>query len=325
MAAAIEGLLQNSFVAFTTLFIEYQYRLSSGFSSLISGALAVPALIIGSLLSGFIIKRYDLKMKECLIYLCVLLFLNLSAYTGYLFSCQEPRFIFNDECLTQSFENTIMDKIGSNRSLVLTPQTHCKDCDPTVFKPVCMKDSLDIVFESACLAGCLTYDKHTGYYSNCSYAQAISDRISTIKSNVSLVNGLCELPLTCGYKLYLEYIAIVLVLFFTGLIYIPYMKITFGCVVDMPEMNAIALGIKQLAMVGVGTIPGPIVFGAVIDLSCKYWYTDALGQKVCKVYNNNSFAYSVGFMGIGFKLLCLILIGMTLGFFNRPKRPKTSL
>jgi hypothetical protein len=263
IAAAIEGLLQNSFIAFTTLFIEYQYRLSSGFSSLISGALAVPSLIIGSLLSGFLIKRFQLEMKGCLVFLCVLLLVNVFAYTGYLFSCKEPIFILNSEQATKDFQTKFFDKIdnAADNCYLDRNRSSIYDCDQSVFKPVCMKSSFDIVFESACMAGCLGNDKSSHEYSDCSYAQCISNRLSAINniqssSNVTLENGLCQTPSTCGYKLFISYISIVLVLFFTGLIYIPYMKITFGCVVSAPEMSAIALGIKQLAMLGVGSIPG---------------------------------------------------------------------
>ncbi len=228
---------------------------------MISGALAVPSLIIGSLLSGFLIKRFKWGMKQCLLFLSILLFLNLSAYAGYLFSCKEPNFVFNNECTTKKFQKSIfpdndLDKCFSDRI-----QEAVCNCDQTIFKPVCLKGSSDIVFESACLAGCSSDDKKNRKYTNCLYADCISNKLVAINSinpnsSFSIENGLCELPGYCRYKLYLTYVAIVLVLLFTGLIYIPYMKITFGCVASDPEMSAIALGIKQLAMVGVGTIPG---------------------------------------------------------------------
>jgi hypothetical protein len=46
ITSAIEGLLQNSFLAFATLFIEYQYRQPSGSASLILGLLSIPPLMV---------------------------------------------------------------------------------------------------------------------------------------------------------------------------------------------------------------------------------------------------------------------------------------
>lgn len=45
IASAIEGLLQNSFLAFAALFLEYQYRLASGTASLVLGLLSIPPVI----------------------------------------------------------------------------------------------------------------------------------------------------------------------------------------------------------------------------------------------------------------------------------------
>ena len=49
-------------------------------------------------------------------------------------------------------------------------------------------------------------------------------------------------------------------------------------------MNTIVLGLKQFFMNAFGTIPGPILFGTVIDATCSYWHTDSQNQSVCKIY-----------------------------------------
>jgi hypothetical protein len=323
VATAIEGLLQNSTLAFTSLFLEYQYRLASGSASFSLGALSIPPLIFGSLLSGYLIKRFDWKMKQCLFFLATLLFCHLFAYSGFLANCKEPNFIFTKDYLAKKADTANMQQyFGCYADLNAT--TMC-DCDKNIYKPVCMKDSFDIVFESACLAGCKSYNKNLNQYSNCSYAQCIFDRLAKINGTpsqpVSLVNGLCEAPVTCKNKLHTTYVTIFFIMLLTAMVYIPYMKVTIGCVASNPEMNAIALGLKQLAMTGIGTIPGPIIFGSVIDLSCKYWYADCLNQKVCKAYDNYKFSMSYGYLGIGFKLLCCTSVVMAIVFLkmNRKK------
>ena len=109
-------------------------------------------------------------------------------------------------------------------------------------------------------------------------------------------------------------------MFFTAIVYVPYIKVTIGCVKDTPEMNAIALGLKQLAMTGIGTIPGPIIFGTFIDLTCKYWYTDCLNQRVCKIYSNRNFSYTFGALGIGFKFICWLCVFISFLSFRLKKK-----
>lgn len=89
-------------------------------------------------------------------------------------------------------------------------------------------------------------------------------------------------------------------------------------------MNTIGLGLKQFFMNALGTIPGPILFGTVIDASCNYWHTDSQGQKVCKMYNNQVFARNFGSLGMGFKAICFILMLISLIISMRRRRNSTT-
>ena len=104
-----------------------------------------------------------------------------------------------------------------------------------------------------------------------------------------------------------------------ALLFLPYLKVTIGSV-NSKEMNTIVLGLKQFFMNGFGTIPGPILFGSIIDLTCNYWHTDSSGQRVCKMYNNQKFALSFGMLGIGFKMICLMLVVLSLIVSLRKQR-----
>ncbi len=77
---------------------------------------------------------------------------------------------------------------------------------------------------------------------------------------------------------------------------------------EAKKMNTVALGLKQFFMNAAGTIPGPILFGSVIDFSCKYWHIDSDGQMTCKLYNNMQFSFSFSYLGMGFKFVCLLLV-----------------
>ncbi len=316
IASSIEGLLLNSFMAFISLFLEYQHRLATGTVSLNFGLIAVPSAITGSLFSGYLIKRFKWEMKECMKFLCCLISFQIFIYIGFTVSCKEPNFIFNQDFASKKFDSLIVFDgtagTGHNKNELdcYTNKAMLCDCDKNIFKPVCMRNSHDIVFESPCIAGCTYYDKTNNQYSNCTYAQCMSDKYADLVKNTTftLDNGLCAPPVSCKNKLYVTYATIFTLIFTTAMVFIPSVKVTIGCVASHPEMNAIALGLRQLSINMFGTIPGPIIFGFVIDMSCKYWYTDCLNQKVCKVYDNNQFAMSYGFLGIGFKITCWISV-----------------
>ena len=313
IASALEGLLQNSFLAFASLFIEYQYRIASATASFILGALSIPPLIFGSLLSGFLIKRFEWKMRACLAFLSVILFLNVILYTGFLAHCKEPNILFN----VNEYYSKLNEKSDLRTNLTALKNIDCFKkadlqchCDESLYKPVCLTDtdtSSEYVFQTACIAGCKQYDSQSGKYAECSYAECVLQDEKK-SQEAELVNGLCPTPNGCKNNLIISYMTIFFVMFFTAMVYVPYLKVTFGCAEDRPEINAIALGIKQLAMTGIGTIPGPIIFGSVIDLTCKYWYTDCLNQKVCKIYSNKDFSLAFGSLGIGFKFICWLSV-----------------
>ena len=99
IATTIEGLLQNSFLAFAALFLEYQYRLASGTASFVLGLLSIPPLMIGGILSGIIVKRLKYRTSDCLKFLAVVLLVNVVVYSGFMIYCKEPNMIPSREQL----------------------------------------------------------------------------------------------------------------------------------------------------------------------------------------------------------------------------------
>ena len=314
IVAALEGLLQNSFLAFAALFIEYQYRLASGTASFVLGVLSIPPLILGGLVSGLIVKRFKNNTLSCFKFLTVVLFFNLMVYAGFLIYCQEPNLVMNNP--SDSIEDNCFKTAGN-----------C-NCDKKIFRPVCLNGSSGIFFQSPCLAGCANFiEPGSGmrsFYNNCT--QSACNKYFDEKNLIDLdkrvfIDGLCP-SRDCTPRLAISFICIFLLMFFNALIFLPYLKVIIGCV-DCKEMNTIVLGLKQFFMNACGTIPGPILFGAVIDTTCKYWHIDSKNQKVCKMYNNRRFALGFGLLGIGFKSICFILIVISLMITIRKAKQST--
>lgn len=308
-AATIEGLLQNSFLAFASLFLEYQYRLASGTSSFIIGILSIPPLIIGGLLSGIIVKKLKNDTVSCFKFLSVVLFINIFVYGGFLMHCKEPTLISNETRLKFLLNNEV-----TAQSECFRPADHNCVCNNRIFKPVCLSNSKDIYFQSPCLAGCHAYNSRNAnndFYSNCTQSNCdLYFQDTNIQKEHIFKDGLCPTN-SCEWKLVISYVCIFLLMLLNALTFLPYLKVTIGCV-DAKEMNTIILGLKQFFMNAFGTIPGPILFGSVIDATCTYWHTDSQNQSVCKIYHNRNFALGFGFLGIGFKTVCFLLVAVSL-------------
>ncbi len=199
------------------------------------------------------------------------------------------------------------------------------NCDPKIFKPVCLNGANDIYFQSPCLAGCSSYEKTAkkDYFSQCSQnnCDAYFTGSGVNKEDNIFVDGVCPKSSVCTSRLILSCICLFMLMLLNALIFIPYMKCLIAVAQpkntdqesdEAKEMNTVVLSLKQFFMNLFGTIPGPIIFGTVIDSSCKYWHTDSQDQRTCKLYDNEKFAFSFGVMGMGFKLTCLICVVVSL-------------
>lgn len=315
IATTIEGLLQNSFLAFAALFLEYQYRLASGTASLVLGLLSIPPLMIGGILSGIIVKRLKYRVNDCLKFLAVVLLVNIVVYAGFMIYCKEPNMIPN---LSASQDLSLMT---SNSSKNYEIAENC-NCNRKIFKPVCLKQSEDIFFQTACLAGCTDFDREKDQFMKCTQEMDTFNLIDQDNSTYSnyFTSGLCPTR-DCDFKLVISYMCIFFLMFLNALVFLPYLKVTIGSI-DSKEMNPIGLGMKQFFMNGFGTIPGPILFGTVIDSTCTYWHTDQNDQRVCKIYNNQQFAFGFGILGVGFKTLCFILVIVSMVVLKKQKIAK---
>lgn len=52
------------------------------------------------------------------------------------------------------------------------------------------------------------------------------------------------------------------------------------------EQRSFALGIQWIKVRILGTIPAPMIFGALIDDTCILWHDSCEGRGACLVYDN---------------------------------------
>ena len=87
-----------------------------------------------------------------------------------------------------------------------------------------------------------------------------------------------------------------------------------------PEDKSIALGFQTLIARSLGTVPGPIVLGYVIDQTCILWSMDldcmnAKGS--CRVYDNTYMSHSVIIMLLIWRILAAVFFMCALHFSKK--------
>lgn len=65
-----------------------------------------------------------------------------------------------------------------------------------------------------------------------------------------------------------------------------------------------------------GSIPGPILFGKVIDVTCVLWQDRCGGEGACYFYNNMQMSYNLLAIGLVFIVLSVIFFALALVFYN---------
>uniref|UniRef100_A0A3Q1FD73 Solute carrier organic anion transporter family, member 4A1 n=1 Tax=Acanthochromis polyacanthus TaxID=80966 RepID=A0A3Q1FD73_9TELE len=189
--------------------------------------------------------------------------------------------------------------ISKGFSLDLNLTVDCNadcSCIRELYNPVCGAD--DMMYYSPCHAGCTSIN-HTD--------------VSTGKQNTGvMVAG--NVPL-CSYVDILikirkcgnscDLLPVFLPVFFIAITFTflcqsPTVTAILRCVPD--SQRSFALGIQLIVMRTLGTIPGPIAFGAMIDISCLLWQDKCGEQGSCYLYQNSDMSRYILITAIIYKV-----------------------
>uniref|UniRef100_A0A8C0XLE5 Solute carrier organic anion transporter family member n=1 Tax=Castor canadensis TaxID=51338 RepID=A0A8C0XLE5_CASCN len=107
----------------------------------------------------------------------------------------------------------------------------------------------------------------------------------------------------------------VVVIIFTFLSSIPALTATLRCVCD--RQRSFALGIQWILVRTLGSIPGPIAFGWVIDKACLLWQDQCGQQGSCFVYQNTAMSQYMLTAGLIYKMLGFLFFA-TACFLYKP-------
>ena len=88
------------------------------------------------------------------------------------------------------------------------------------------------------------------------------------------------------------------------------------------EQRAMAIGVQSAIWRIIGAFPGPIVFGAVFDISCAIWQDECGRRGNCWLYYNNKL--SVYATSIAYPMTIIAAILFFLACLTFPKKLRMS-
>ncbi|CAH2297106.1 solute carrier organic anion transporter family member 4C1 [Pelobates cultripes] len=275
-ASCADAFITTAFAAFLPKFIENQFSLTSSFSAILGGGVLIPAAAIGQIVGGLIISKFKIECKNSILFSIIMSFVSVALMTVFIFA----------KCGNDPFAGVsiLYNGTGEIGEISAPCNSNCS-CARSFYDPVCGSDGVQ--YFSACYAGCssITLDGSNKIYSNCS---CIGDKVRTIENHAAMFNesqviaGKCKTTCT---SLILFMVFFFFVVVATFMIATPVTMAIIRCVPD--KQRSFALGVQWSFIRLLGSIPGPISFGVLIDSSCMLWNINECGTKgACWTYNN---------------------------------------
>uniref|UniRef100_A0A3B4UH14 Solute carrier organic anion transporter family member n=1 Tax=Seriola dumerili TaxID=41447 RepID=A0A3B4UH14_SERDU len=281
---AVNGFI--GMITFKPKFLEQIYGQSASKAIFLIGILNLPAVALGIITGGFVLKRFKLGVIGAAR-------VSIAASLGSFCMLSIQVFIHCENAdvagLTVSYQGA--RQVSYNQQTLLSQCNMGCSCSMKHWDPVCAYNGM--TYASPCLAGCQTSTgtgKETVFH-NCT---CIGDMM-TPGMNMSAVLGQCPRKSDCE-RIFKIYMALSVVGSF-----ISACGGTPGYIVLLrsiqQDLKSLALGMQTLIVRTLGGIPPPIYFGALIDRTCLKWGTKQCGGRgACRLYDADAFRMT--FMGL---------------------------
>lgn len=296
LAGASEGMLTAGFATFVPKYIQNVYGVSSGTAALYTGAASVPGAAGGMFFGGFICNRLKLKVGGMLKFSILTCLMTIVAINILWINCEEAEF---------AGVNTNYEKGETTANVLSACNSDC-NCNTRYYDPVCSKAGIQ--YFSACYAGCQKTSEDNAKFSECT---CVSPNPETNLTTVT--TGVCSSGCTLMY-MFLSFFFVTI--FLTFLPATPGDSATLRCIHE--DSRTFSMGLKWMVIRLLGTVPGPVIFGAVTDTACLVWQEECGNPTSCWIYNNRIISRNYFLVAISMKILSTIFFSLALYLYRAP-------
>ncbi|XP_010213552.1 PREDICTED: solute carrier organic anion transporter family member 2B1, partial [Tinamus guttatus] len=299
LSAMVAGL-----ATFMGKFLERQFSLTASFANMIIGAVNIPGAMVGIVVGGAIMKRFQMSLRQCGalcilgMFLCVVLAFPL-LFLG---------------CPTQKVAGVTYSGSSGYEHHALECNLHC-NCPEKAYNPICGSDSIEYI--SPCYAGCevVNIDAVKNTVLNYTYCSCISE------------NGLAgsAKPGTCGTSCSHLLLPFVVLSCLAGILastsHTPSFMLILRSV--QPEDKSFAVGMQFMLLRVLAWMPSPVLFGSAIDTTCILWEKKCDKNAACRYYDNDLFRHRYLGLQLFFEvgaLLCFVTVYIILRRQEREAR-----
>ncbi|XP_071955520.1 solute carrier organic anion transporter family member 4A1-like [Antedon mediterranea] len=303
LSAITEWFLLAGFAVFAPKFVESQFNLSTSWAAILVGLIIIPASIGGAVAGGWFVKHFKLRFKGMIKFCLASLFVSFLCISAFLISCPDVDFAG----VTVAYGNISIDITDEDVNLDYPCNYNCS-CS-SQFNPVCGTDN--IMYFTPCHAGCSQSEEVDGdkLYSDCTCINGTSEAML----------GKCSTD--CPYQAI--FLGLLFVLMFTTILaVVPSQTATLRCVPH--SQRSFGLGLQSLLWRAFGSVPGPVIFGAVIDKTCILWENACGSEGACWLYSNKMFARYSLYIGLVVKVCSLVFLTLALLTYKPPPESPTS-
>lgn len=299
LSQAFTGFLIGA-CTFLPKLVQIGLRFTPTQASFYLGTVLVSAAGGGYLIGGVMVKKLKMNGKSAAKYALIFSLMGLVPSFGMLMHC--PGVELGGGGVSVDESSLVMDTLSS-ASYSTSSKDSCSevcDCPEQNYNPVCGGDE---TFFSPCHAGCTSKELIDGKYvfGNCSCLLG-----GEFSMSANVTNGKCDAP--CASYTAFIYLGSAFLSLFFGFLSTPASMLALNRSVA-PEHLSLAYGIRNLLFRTIGTIPGPIMYGIVIDSACTVWQRGCDGgYGSCWEYNTTQLVYSVTAAFIAVKILSDVFI-----------------
>ncbi|KAM8744603.1 solute carrier organic anion transporter family member 2A1 [Acanthopagrus schlegelii] len=273
---------------FMNKFLQQQYSATAAYSSLLVGAVNLPAVAVGMLMGGVIMKKSGLSLKTIPRFSVVMLTISTLLCI--------PLFFMG--CPTQRVSE-VNDNRGAYGALK-SCYSNCS-CPSNAFNPVCGSDGVEYI--SPCHAGCTNFTKDPN---NTHRVQLYTSCRCIPGSKSHALPKPC--PNNCQHFLLPVMLVISLASLIACLTHNPMYMMVLRSVPS--EEKSFAIGIQFLLMRVLAFLPAPALFGTAIDTSCIWWKHVCNKKSSCGYYDNNILRNRFLGLQVGYKIMGIFLLMM---------------